>query len=327
MKRIGQGANGEVFDDNDGHAIKKIKLVESFSGTDSESFICNSANLREIVFAFLSQNQPPPHGLIMYDRIHIDDNGTASISMIKGKCTLHSHIILHSSASRLNCVKDMFSKILRAVDSLHTWGGTGVSHGDLKPENIVLLDDSQIKIIDLGSCRMLTSNKDRMQMGCTYEYAAPEIFDRTKVYGLYDKTASDSYSVGAIMIYYLFREYLVDSRKHKNVSSIVQYFKNDGVFFSLSCIRAVQKKVWSKVPADVMDTIIQMLHPNPTKRCTIKEAIKRLEIKPGTSNKPESGICCSSNFMEFIGDQNNSRLKLLTRKQYDFLKTCVNKVC
>jgi len=71
------------------------------------------------------------------------------------------------------------------------WCSTGLTHNDLKPANLVLDINYYLRIIDLGSCRLLRYGG---KVWCTLSFSAPEsIKDDAK-----PTVVSDAYSVGAI---------------------------------------------------------------------------------------------------------------------------------
>jgi hypothetical protein len=61
----------------------------------------------------------------------------------------------------------------------HFLGGpkpTGIQHGDIKPQNILLLGEG-VKVGDFGLMRLLARAVDRHAGGMTPQYAAPEVFE------------------------------------------------------------------------------------------------------------------------------------------------------
>lgn len=88
---------------------------------------------------------------------------------------------------------DITSAVLQGLDAAHR---EGILHRDVKPENVMLVDDGRIKIGDFGLARPVTSatQTGATLMG-TIAYIAPELLQR----GTSD-FRSDLYSVG-IMLY------------------------------------------------------------------------------------------------------------------------------
>jgi serine/threonine protein phosphatase PrpC len=60
--------------------------------------------------------------------------------------------------------------VVRALRALHR---RETLHQDVKPDNLILLEDGRVKLIDLGSARVGSINDERSRPGA-YEYAAPE---------------------------------------------------------------------------------------------------------------------------------------------------------
>jgi serine/threonine protein kinase len=81
--------------------------------------------------------------------------------------------------------------IVSAVSYLHR---EGISHGDLKPENIVLMKDGGVKLIDFGYCKEMQFGLDSDKWG-TLAYASPELLRR----GIYDTRKADSWSLGILL--------------------------------------------------------------------------------------------------------------------------------
>lgn len=85
-------------------------------------------------------------------------------------------------------LSDLLELFARAAEGLHAMHKAGFVHADLKPGNMLLTADGEVKLIDLGqSCRMGTA-KSRVQG--TVDYMAPEqvardrLDQRTDVFGL-----------------------------------------------------------------------------------------------------------------------------------------------
>ena len=96
--------------------------------------------------------------------------------------------------------KDKFSilsQLLCAVEAAHS---NGIIHRDINPTNIMITDNSKVKVIDFGICKIkeMVSGSTVYNMG-TNRYSAPEVH-------LHSENAteqSDLYSIGAV-VYYLF---------------------------------------------------------------------------------------------------------------------------
>jgi serine/threonine protein kinase len=86
----------------------------------------------------------------------------------------------------------IFFEICLAIQYLHN---EGITHNDIKPENVILDDRGTAKIIDFGYAQMDASGGDHQKAG-SLPYAAPEVFTRES----YDTQKADIWSL-AIVLY------------------------------------------------------------------------------------------------------------------------------
>lgn len=84
--------------------------------------------------------------------------------------------------------KKIIQGFLQAIAYLHA---NGISHGDIKSENILLDQNWSPKLCDFGFCRISNVGDDHNKNGTLY-YAAPELFQK----GLFDTFKSDIYAIG-----------------------------------------------------------------------------------------------------------------------------------
>ena len=79
----------------------------------------------------------------------------------------------------------IFTQVASALSHMHR---RGVFHGDLKPHNIMLSKNGQVKLIDFGTAWIRGQDKNRVQG--TPQYMAPEqavekvVDDKTDIYNL-----------------------------------------------------------------------------------------------------------------------------------------------
>uniref|UniRef100_A0A672M4U1 Serine/threonine-protein kinase 17A n=1 Tax=Sinocyclocheilus grahami TaxID=75366 RepID=A0A672M4U1_SINGR len=90
-------------------------------------------------------------------------------------------------------VKRLMKQILEGVSFLH---GNNVVHLDLKPQNILLTSESplgDIKVVDFGLSRLVSSSQEIREIMGTPEYVAPEILNYEPI-----STATDMWSIGVL---------------------------------------------------------------------------------------------------------------------------------
>ncbi|RXN04334.1 serine threonine- kinase 17A-like protein [Labeo rohita] len=90
-------------------------------------------------------------------------------------------------------VKRLMRQILEGVSFLHR---NNVVHLDLKPQNILLTSESplgDIKVVDFGLSRLMSSSQEIREIMGTPEYVAPEILNYEPI-----STATDMWSIGVL---------------------------------------------------------------------------------------------------------------------------------
>ena len=85
----------------------------------------------------------------------------------------------------------------------------GYLHCDIKPDNILWLEDDTIQLIDFGSASIIQQTASINQLSTTFEYAAPEIVEKKRIPS--DSTAKiDMWSFGATMLHVTTGAFLID---------------------------------------------------------------------------------------------------------------------
>ena len=85
-------------------------------------------------------------------------------------------------------MKKIILNFLEGIEYLHN---KGISHGDIKAENILLGKEMTPKLCDFGYCRTSIIAGDESKNGTLY-YAAPELFHK----GQFDTLKTDIYAIG-----------------------------------------------------------------------------------------------------------------------------------
>jgi len=109
--------------------------------------------------------------------------------------------LLGSEKKPLELWLDLLRQLAQAIDAFHK---AGYVHGDLKPSNIVLTENLEIKIIDFGTAQLsqldyrslhrdITRNLQEPAIAGSLAYMAPEQFGKLK-----PTRATDLYALGTI---------------------------------------------------------------------------------------------------------------------------------
>lgn len=159
-----------------------------------------------------------------------------------------------------NRVPDLFIKVGGFIRDLHIHG---LIYRDMKPENIMMLDDGAIKVIDFGFAGKTATPHPA---SFTNTYACPALLqhfedmaqsDELIDYGPYLKT--DEYGLGMVLLTIIFGYHpLCDEQ-------------GDGV----DLINGVPNDLFEKC-GPVWGTVLRgLLHVDPSERWSIKEALKK----------------------------------------------------
>ena len=101
--------------------------------------------------------------------------------------------------------RKIFSDLLEAVEACHK---SGISHGDIKLENILLTEDFKIKLIDFGFSRNINDGLIYENIG-TSCYISPEV-SQAATKG-FDGIKNDIFSMGVILFILIFGFFPFDS--------------------------------------------------------------------------------------------------------------------
>ncbi|WP_187273883.1 serine/threonine-protein kinase [Paenibacillus sp. N3.4] len=133
---------------------------------------------------------------------------------------------------------------------LHTFQPQPIIYRDLKPSNVMINENDQVRLIDFGVARHYTQGKqsDTMQMG-TIGFAAPEQF-----LGFQTDERSDLYTLGANLYYLL----------------------SGGQYAYMT--KKTLDQICSNLPEGLTSTVTLLLQENPQDRCqTAMEVKQRLK--------------------------------------------------
>lgn len=293
--KLGQGGFGQVHEisvnngtdakDPEAFARKKIRLpnhsrdevVERARNEISILQVLNHPNIIEFAGAFIL-----PRDIFIYTRPVAD-------------CNLKEFLNRQSSLlpSLLKCqVWEGVRGFASAVAYLHGHGRGGGFHGDIKPENILVMEDQEVKsgvrflLADFGSARLSTSTSTsrviQSNQALTPRYCAPEWFKNGErgppsdiwsfgciltqiVTHLHDKTMAD---------FETFRVYSDEVKRDWNYHESLPVVKDwlGFLFHNRS------KVTHTPTGLEHMDLILHMLSSNPRERPSAADVVTKLEV-------------------------------------------------
>ena len=152
----------------------------------------------------------------------------------------------------------IFYQLLLALDEIHR---KKIVHKDIKPENILLDSEGNVKLADFGIAKILEYEGD---MGTTIaysqEYGAPELFKE----GKYD-TKYDIFSTG-VVAYRMFTGFLPFDTQDQRTNGQFKLFPNT-------------------IDPFLKETIVRMLNTNPRRRPPTEKILSVVEKEYGEIRK------------------------------------------
>lgn len=163
-----------------------------------------------------------------------------------------------------NHFMDIYTQIGRALEFLHA---RGVLHRDLKPQNVLISPNGNVKIVDFGLAVALDERDSLTQQGTvvgTPAYMSPEV-----VRGVQVGPQADIFSLGIMMF--------------ESLTGENPYQGSLAAMLSVKAAGAVPADFKEKLAGtDYADLITRMLSPDPADRPTSTEVVGELErIKGG----------------------------------------------
>ncbi len=144
----------------------------------------------------------------------------------------------------------IFIQTARGLAAMHQ---AGFVHADMKPNNIVVLEDGSIRIIDLGQACAIGTVKERIQG--TPDYIAPEQVHRRAI-----TPKTDIYNLGATMYWALTRQH-IPTAIPKESNSLVSTL-DDAFIAKPKPVNELNKRV----PEALNALIMQCVEVDPDKR-------------------------------------------------------------
>ncbi|HTY93980.1 MAG TPA: serine/threonine-protein kinase, partial [Steroidobacteraceae bacterium] len=247
IKEVGRGSTGTVYLSHDAYYGRDvaIKVYNIDTGGDEDrARIARKMFLSEAHLVGMLQH---PNILPIYDAG--EENGYCYIvsEHVHGARTLAAYC----RADNLLRVDDAVEIIYKCAKALHYAHSRGVIHRDVKPSNIMLTQDSDVRIIDFGIALVSDSDISRIEgIAGSPSYMSPE-----QVQSLELSNRSDLYSLGAVMY-----ELLTGSRPFR--AGNLQKLLHQIVYATAPPIHTLR----ADIPEDLENVVAMALQKEPAKR-------------------------------------------------------------
>lgn len=275
-EKLGEGSYGSVYATDKGFAIK----TEKFGYTD----LLTASSLIEI--ATLRLLRDCPYIIPLVDASVSSEN--SNIVMPLAKYSLHT-LIGHESM-HYN-IKELFRKICLGVAHIHN---NSIVHLDLKPDNILIKNGTDVYIADFGTCRHFIS---QLKDGIPYTEAISLFYRPPELLLMGNITfKADIWSLGCIFISMFIKKI--------PYSGTTEEQQLDNIFARTSSLTLADlddskypnritklKSFLYGIPSGAVDLIIKMLYLNPNDRPTIFDVINHPFLAGGYDNVPITITC------------------------------------
>ncbi|TMW98977.1 hypothetical protein EJD97_003259 [Solanum chilense] len=268
---LGRGSFAKVYhglclDDNTNIAIKVIDK-KSIIGTD----VSMEPRIIREISAMSCLNHP---NIIKLHEVMATKSKIYLVMEIASGGDLHAKLIRHGRFSN-STARFYFHQL---VSALHYCHQNGVTHRDIKPQNILLDQNNNIKISDFGLSALPEQLKNSLlHTACgTPGYTAPEV-----AYGKgYNGEKADSWSCGVILFAFLSGYFPFDSGNLSNM------------------YRAIHRRDFrfpNWVSKSARSVINKLLDPNPSTRLSIEQLMNLPWFKKSNQQQRSSDCVFEKN--------------------------------
>lgn len=180
---LGRGGMGQVFDAQDLGLVRRVAIKANFADIEQQFSIRNEAR------ALAAIKHP---GVVSVYALGQHEGIDYMVMEHVSGFTLAHHLDRLGSTTPMAERIDVLVAIADGMAAIHR---AGISHGDIKPENILLAATGRVVLMDLGLVRA-HYEPDRGIVAGTPDYMAPEIFSGSQL-GT-ERHLADVYAFGVL---------------------------------------------------------------------------------------------------------------------------------
>ena len=189
IKELGQGAMGTVYLGMDPKINREV-AIKTLKYADVDTDKLAEVKTRFFLEAEAAGKLSHTKIVTIFDVGEEHDMAYMAMEFLKGK-----DLSQYCSKNKLLQPKQALKVVLSVAEALNYAHRNGVVHRDIKPDNIILLENNRVKVADFGIARVMTASKTQtgVILG-TPNYMSPEQVAGAKVDG-----RSDLFSLGVVL--------------------------------------------------------------------------------------------------------------------------------
>jgi serine/threonine protein kinase len=242
LEKIGEGGMGNVYKAKC-HVLNRfvaIKILKTELNND-EDFVARFKREAISIAKLLHPNIVNVHDVGTDENINF-----IVMEYIEGK-TLNQVI---KAKGRINSTEtlDIAYQIAKAIECAHK---SKIVHRDIKPDNIMIMEDNMVKVMDFGIAKVADSSTvTNVSIMGTVRYLSPEQAKGNLVEG-----RTDIYSLGVVM--------------YEMVTGKVPYNAESSISIAMMHIQEPvipPKEIFSDIPGNINQVILKSMEKEPIKR-------------------------------------------------------------
>ena len=214
-RRIGRGSMGIVYEAYDPFVQRTVAIKVAHSEEDVDQ--ATTQKKREAFFSevFSAGRMHHPSVVGVYDAGQEDDYNYIVMEYVDG-VTLQDYVTGHKSLTP-NQIVDVIYQCAKGLDYVHR---QNVIHRDIKPGNIMLSSDGEVKIMDFSIAHVDVGHDEHASyiLGSPMYMPPEQLFEEKRLVA-----QSDIYSLGAVMYALLARK---APFKASNLNSLIYQISN-----------------------------------------------------------------------------------------------------
>jgi len=255
LEELGQGAMGTVYLGRDPKINREV-AIKTLTFANVDASLLDEIKERFVREAEAAGKLSHPNIVTIFDVGEEHDMAYMAMELLKG-----NDLAEHCRKENLMPVKKVLELVASVADALDYAHSNGVVHRDIKPDNIILLDEGQVKVADFGIARVMSSSETQtgILLG-TPSYMSPEQVEGARVDG-----RSDLFSLGVVLYEMLSGE---------------KPFKGDNLANMMYAIANSAYTPLTKVASDVPECCNKII-----KKLLIKDPEKRIKSADKVANK------------------------------------------